>query len=468
MKAKRVLVIGLDSAPPKQVFEEWTDQLPNFRKLMDEGVYGPLKSTIPAITCPAWMSMMTSRNPGQLGFYGFRNRRDFSYEDYWIANSRYVREDTVWDILSREGLKVGLVGVPQTYPPKPVNGFMITSFLTPGIESRYTYPEELKEEISSIVGKYIIDCENFRTNDKQVLLDEIYEMTEKRFKLAKTFIREKPWDFFMMVEMGTDRIQHGFWKFCDKEHFKYEAGNEFESAFIDYYKYLDREIGEILELVDDETAVIVVSDHGAKKMDGAINVNDWLYKEGYLRLLEEPDGIIRFADAKVDWENSVAWGLGGYYSRIFLNVKGREKTGVIEPADFEKVRDEIKAGLESIKGPEGQDIGTIAHRPQDVYTGKYVDEAPDLIVYFGNLDWRATGSIGHDSLYSFDTEIGPDDAVHAQHGIFMLRAPGVEGGRRIEGLHIMDGAPTVLSLLGVPVPDEMEGKSIFDTLRGGV
>ena len=431
-------------------------------------MYGTRERTIPAITCPAWMSMMTSRNPGQLGFYGFRNRRDFSYEDYWIANSRYVREDTVWDILSREGLKVGLVGVPQTYPPKPVNGFMITSFLTPGIESRYTYPEELKEEISSIVGKYIIDCENFRTNDKQVLLDEIYEMTEKRFKLAKTFIREKPWDFFMMVEMGTDRIQHGFWKFCDKEHFKYEAGNEFESAFIDYYKYLDREIGEILELVDDETAVIVVSDHGAKKMDGAINVNDWLYKEGYLRLLEEPDGIIRFADAKVDWENSVAWGLGGYYSRIFLNVKGREKTGVIEPADFEKVRDEIKAGLESIKGPEGQDIGTIAHRPQDVYTGKYVDEAPDLIVYFGNLDWRATGSIGHDSLYSFDTEIGPDDAVHAQHGIFMLRAPGVEGGRRIEGLHIMDGAPTVLSLLGVPVPDEMEGKSIFDTLRGGV
>jgi predicted AlkP superfamily phosphohydrolase/phosphomutase len=465
LKANRVLVIGLDSTPPKQLFEEWREELPNFKSFMDEGVYGELKSTIPAITCPAWMSMMTSKNPGQLGFFGFRNRKGFSYSDMFIANSRYVREDTVWDILSRAGKKVGMVGVPQTYPPKPVNGFMVTSFLTPSIESQYTYPDELKEEIKSIVGRYIIDCENFRTDDKQELLDEIYEMTEKRFKLVKTFIKEKPWDFFMMVEMGPDRIQHGFWKYCDKEHFKYEPGNEFENAFIDYYRYLDRELGEVLDLVDDETAVIIVSDHGAKKMDGAINVNDWLYQNGYLKLHEEPEGVMRFGDARVDWENSIAWGLGGYYARIFLNVKGREDTGVIEPEDYEKVRDEIKAGLESIKGPDGEDIGTTAFRPQDIYKGKYVDEAPDLIVYFGDLFWRSTGSIGHDSLHSFETEIGPDDAVHAQHGIFMLKGPGIEGGRKLEGLHIMDGAPTVLSLLGVPVPDDMEGKSVLEKLK---
>ena len=365
---------------------------------------------------------------------------------------------------SREGTKWVWWGVPQTYPPKPVNGFMITSFLTPSIESQYTYPDELKEEIKSIVGKYIIDCENFRTENKQELLDEIYEMTEKRFKVVKTFIKEKPWDFFMMVEMGPDRIQHGFWKYCDKEHFKYEPGNEFENAFIDYYRYLDREIGEVLELVDDQTAVIIVSDHGAKKMDGAINVNDWLYREGYLKLHEPPEGVIRFGDAKVDWENTIAWGLGGYYGRIFLNVKGREDTGVIEPEDYEKVRDEIKAGLESIKGPDGEDLATTAFRPQDIYKGIHVDEAPDLIVYFDDLFWRSTGNIGHDSLHSFETEIGPDDAVHAQHGIFMMKGPGIPGGKKLEGLHIMDGAPTVLSLLGVPVPGDMEGKSVLDKI----
>lgn len=467
MKANRVLVIGLDSAPPKQIFEEWIDVLPNIKRLMDQGVYGELESTIPAITCPAWMSMMTSKNPGQLGFYGFRNRKGFSYDEMWIANSRYVREDTVWDILSRQGLRVGLVGVPQTYPPKPVNGFMVTSFLTPSIESQYTYPDELRDEIEALVGKYIIDCENFRTDDKKELLDEIYEMTEKRFKVIKTFMKEKSWDFFMFVEMGPDRIQHGFWKYCDKEHFKYEPGNEYENAFVDYYKYLDREIGEILGLIDDNTAVIVVSDHGAKKMDGAINVNDWLIQEGYLKLNGKPEGVVRFADAGVDWKNTMAWGLGGYYCRLFLNVKGREEHGVIDPQDYESVRDEIKAGLEAIKGPNGEDIGTRAFRPQDIYSGKYVDEAPDLIVYFGDLDWRSTGSVGHDSLYSFETEIGPDDAVHAQHGIFIMKAPGIEGGKKLEGLHIMDGAPTVLSLLGVPIPPDMEGKSIADMLKGG-
>jgi len=467
LKAKRVLIIGLDSAPPKQVFEEWVDELPNIKGLMEQGIYGELESTIPAITCPAWMSMMTSKNPGQLGFYGFRNRKGYSYDEMWIANSRCVREDTVWDILSRHGLKVGMVGVPQTYPPKPVNGFMVTSFLTPGIESQYTYPDELKDEIRSLVGKYLIDCENFRTENKQELLDEIYEMTEKRFKVVKSFVKEKPWDFFMMVEMGPDRIQHGFWKYCDREHFKYDEGNEYENAFIDYYRYLDREIGEVLGLVDDETAVIVVSDHGAKKMDGAINVNDWLIQEGYLKLSEKPDGVVRFGDVKVDWSQSKAWGLGGYYSRLFLNVKGREENGVIEPEDYERVRDEIKEGLESIKGPDGQDIGTRAFKPQEIYKGKFVEEAPDLIVYFGDLDWRATGSVGHDSLYSFETEIGPDDAVHAQHGIFIMKAPGVEAMGRVEGLHIMDGAPTVLSLLDIPVPDDMEGKSIVDIVKGG-
>jgi predicted AlkP superfamily phosphohydrolase/phosphomutase len=468
LNARKVLVIGLDSTPPREIFEMWRDDLPNFRRMMDEGVYGELESSIPAITCPAWMCMMTSRNPGQLGFFGFRNRKGWSYEDMFIANSRYVREDCVWDILSRQGLKVGMVGVPQTYPPKPVNGFMVTSFLTPGIESQYTYPAELKEEIASIVGEYIIDCRNFRTENKKELLDEIYEMTEKRFKVVKKFIAEKPWDFFMMVEMGPDRIQHGFWKYHDRTHFKYEEGNEFENAIFEYYKYLDRELGELLGMVDhDETAIIIVSDHGAKNMDGAINVNDWLIEKGYLVLKEKPEQVTRFAEVEVDWERTTAWGLGGYYSRIFLNVKGREENGVIDPADYERVRDEIKAGLEAIPGPDGQDIGTKAFRPQDIYVGDHVDEAPDLIVYFGDLNWRATGSVGHDSFYSFETEIGPDDAVHAQHGIFMMKAPGVEGGRRLEGLRIYDGAPTILSLFGLPVPAEMEGTSILDKAKGG-
>jgi len=208
----KVFVIGLDCAPPELVFERF--DLPNIQGLMD--CWGELKSTIPPITCPAWMSMVTGKNPGKLGFYGFRNRKGFSYDEMWIANSLAVKEDTVWDVLSRENKRVSIVGVPQTYPPKPVNGLMVTSFLTPDTDHQYTYPESVKTEIENLVGKYLVDVENFRTDDKARLLSQIYEMTEKRCKVVKHYLKQK-WDFFMWVEMGPDRIQHGLWKYFDKK-----------------------------------------------------------------------------------------------------------------------------------------------------------------------------------------------------------------------------------------------------------
>jgi predicted AlkP superfamily phosphohydrolase/phosphomutase len=451
----KTFIIGLDCAPPELVFKEF--DLPNIQGLMD--CWGELTSTIPAITCPAWMSMMTGKNPGKLGFYGFRNRKNFSYEDMWIANSLAVKEETVWDALSKAQKKVSVIGVPQTYPPKPVNGLMVTSFLTPDIDHQYTYPDAVKTEIQDLVGHYLLDVENFRTEDKQHLLSQIYEMTEKRCKVVKHYLKQK-WDFFMWVEMGPDRIHHGLWKFFDKDHRKYTE-SELSSAIPEYYTYLDGQIGEMLSLVDDDTCVIVVSDHGAKKMEGCININDWLIQEGFLHLTEPPKEITRFRDVKVDWEKTTVWAWGGYYSRIFFNVKGREQSGVLTREEFYDTREEIKKKLESMKDDKGNPLGTTAFRPEDIYTGKYVSQAPDLIVYFGDLYWRGTESIGHDSPYSFETEIGPDDCVHAQKGIFILKDPEERVKGEKEGLNITDCAPTVLDLMGVPQIPDMDGHSII-------
>ena len=231
---KKVLVIGLDCAAPQLVFERWKDELPNIKRLMERGVFGKLRSIVPPITCPAWMCMMTGKDPGQLGIYGFRNRGDYSYNNLRFPTSKSVKEDTVWDILSRNGKKVILLGIPLTYPPKPVNGLVISSFLTPSTDSEYTYPGDLKGEIEALVGDYIIDVENFRTQDKENLLVQIYDMTHKRFRVAKYLLEEKEWDFFAMVEMGVDRIHHGFWKFIDPEHRKYQIGNPFENSIKDY------------------------------------------------------------------------------------------------------------------------------------------------------------------------------------------------------------------------------------------
>ena len=457
--AKKVCIIGLDCAPPALVFEKWRDDLPVLRGLMEKGVYGPLKSTDPPITIPAWTAMVTSKNPGRLGLYGMRNRKDRSYDGMIFANSLLVKEDTLWDILSRKGKKVTLIGVPQTYPPKPVNGNMIACFLTPDTKSDYTYPKSLKEEIRSWVGEYIIDVDDFRTEEKGRLLGQIYEMTEKRFKVAHHLLTEKDWDFFMMVEMGVDRIHHGFWKFHDPKHVKYEPGSKYEHAIRDYYIYVDRKVGELLSLVDSETAVLVVSDHGAKAMIGGVCVNEWLMQKGYLHLQEQPAGVIPFGKAKVDWKKTVAWGEGGYYSRIFLNVKGREPEGVIEPLDYERVREELRKGLEAITDEKGGNIGTKVYKPEEVYSESR-RIPPDLIVYFGDLSWRSVGSIGLESILTFENDTGPDDANHDTHGIFIMKGQGVEGRGLRDGLNLLDVAPTVLSLMGIEIPQDMEGKVI--------
>jgi len=456
---KKVLIVGLDSVSPDLVFEKWREDLPVLRGLMEQGLYGRLESTVPPITIPAWTSMVTSKNPGRLGFYGMRNRVDRSYERMTFANSLLVKEETLWDILSRRGKKVTLVGVPQTYPPKPVNGHMISCFLAPDTNSTYTYPGSLKEEIRSWVGEYLIDVDHFRTEEKDRLLSQLYEMVEKRFEVAKHLLTEKSWDFFMMVEMGTDRIHHAFWKYFDPKHAKYVPGSKYEGAIRDYYRYADRKVGELLSLVDEETTVIVVSDHGAKAMVGGVCVNEWLLQRGYLHLMEKPAGVVPFAKVKVDWKKTVAWGEGGYYSRIFLNVKGREPDGVIDPSDYERVREELKKGLEAISDEKGVNIGTKVFKPEEVYS-ETRGIPPDLIVYFGNLSWRSVGSVGSGSILTFENDTGPDDANHDTHGILIMKGPDVKGHGAREGLTLFDVAPTVLRAFGMDVPKDMEGRII--------
>lgn len=459
MQVKKIAVIGLDCAAPQLVFDQWREQLPNLNALMSSGLYGKLESTVPPITVPAWSSMMSSKDPGQLGIYGFRNRRDYSYDGLYFADSRSVGYDRVWDILSRNGKKAILIGVPQTYPPTPINGIMVTCFLTPSTERQYTYPAGLRHEIESLVGQYILDVENFRTDEKDRILAQIYEMTEKRFRLARHFLKTRDWDFFMMVEMGIDRIHHGFWKYHDPQHPQYVPGNRYETAILDYYRYVDGEVGKLLELFDDKTAVLVVSDHGAKRMIGGICINEWLIQEGYLTLAEPVSEVVPINKAKIDWTKTIAWGEGGYYSRIFMNVQGREPQGIISPGQYEAIRDELARKFEAITDPQGKQIGTRVFKPQDVYR-ECRGVPPDLIVYFGNLDWRSVGSVGLGTVHTFSNDTGPDDANHDEHGIFILRGNGLPRGRELTGLHLMDVGPTILDLLGIDVPPSMEGKVI--------
>ncbi|HLE86438.1 MAG TPA: alkaline phosphatase family protein [Candidatus Brocadiaceae bacterium] len=454
---KKVFVLGLDSIPPELLFDRWLDQLPNIKRLISNSVYGEMKSTIPAITCPAWVSMMTSANPGRLGLYGFRNRLSYDYEGLSFANSSTIHQDTVWDILSKMGKKVVVIGVPMTYPPKPVNGCMVTCFMTPDTKCDYTYPHNLKDEVESIANGYILDVGEFRSDNKEPILKTIYDMTEKRFRLTRHFIRSKEWDFFMVVEMGPDRIHHAFWKYFDQDHPKHIRGSQYQDAILNYYKYLDEEIGETMKLLSDDTLILIVSDHGAKKMVGGICINEWLIQNGYLKLVQYSAESTPFNKSIVDWENTMVWGEGGYYGRIFMNVKGREPRGVIAPQHYEHFRNELIRKLEDLRDENGGNINTKVFKPEDIYT-ECNGIPPDLIVYYGDLFWRSIGSVGNRTIWASENDTGPDDANHSQYGIFIMRNGRSQYGVRREGVTLYDVAPTILNYMGVKVPEDMEGE----------
>jgi predicted AlkP superfamily phosphohydrolase/phosphomutase len=459
-QVSRVLVIGLDCAPPQLVFDRWAGELPVLDRLMRTGAWGVLASCHPCITVPAWSCMTASLDPGELGIYGFRNRRDHSYDGLSLADSRAVNAARVWDLLSTRGRPVIVVGVPGTYPPTAVDGVLVSCFLTPDPRTcEYTFPSGLRTEIQSLVGDYRVDVDGFRTSEKARLLADIETMTERRFRLVDHLLGSRPWSLCFMVEIGTDRIQHAFWRYADPEHRLYEPGNPYEHAILAYYRRVDERIGELLRHADGDTAVLVVSDHGAKRMDGAICVNEWLRRQGYLVLRSEPREPVPLRPEMVDWPRTTAWGEGGYYARVFLNVCGREPDGLVAPEDYERTRDELAHGLEALGDEHGRPIGTVAHRPEDLYPRRR-GVPPDLLVYFGDLHWRSNGRVGTGAVHVFENDTGPDDANHAREGLYILAAPGVNGGRGPER-DLRDVAPTILELLGEPVPASMQGTSML-------
>ena len=463
--AGKVAIIGLDCAEPSLVFDRWADELPNLTALRRAGVWGKLRSVDPPITVPAWSCMMTSQDPGRLGIYGFRNRKDHTYDGLCFATSRMLRVPRLWDRLGQQyGEHCIAMSVPQSYPPTPINGELMGCFLTPDTaKSNYTYPPELKSEIEQVVGQYLVDVPNFRSEEWDRILSDIHTMTERRFRLARHLLTTRDWQFFIMVEIGVDRIHHGFWRFHDETHPRHPKDNPYKDAIHDYYLEVDRHIGDLLEVLDEDTAVMVVSDHGIQKMDGGLCINEWLWREGYLAFEEEPDGLTPIAKIKIDWQRTRAWGEGGYYCRLCLNVAGREPQGIVPPSEYEPLRDELIAKLEALTDPEGRNIGTRAMRPSDLYEVAN-GIPPDLIVYFGNLGWRSVGSVGHGSIWTFENDTGPDFANHAPDGILILKAPGVPAGVELSDMSLLDVAPTVMELRGHPIPSEYLGRSLLTRL----
>jgi predicted AlkP superfamily phosphohydrolase/phosphomutase len=455
----KLVVVGLDCAAPELLLGD--ERLTNFRRLMDTGVYGRLESVVPPITVPAWMCMCTSRDPGSLGIYGFRNRADRSYGKFEIVSSKSIRAMAIWDYLALEGKKSVLIGVPPSFPPRKVNGICVGCFMTPSVDEAYTYPARVKDEIRELVGEYLVDVKGFRTEDKDWLRDEIFEMSRKQFTVVRHYIAHAEWDYFHFVNIALDRIHHGFWKYMDPRHPDHRPGSRYEHVVRDFYLHLDEELGRLFELLNEDAAVLVVSDHGAQPLQGGFCINEWLVQEGLLVLREYPGEVTPFARLDVDWSRTKVWSEGGYYARVYLNVEGREPDGAVPVAEVERLRRELAGKLRATTGPDGESLGTLVFAPQEIYR-EVRGVAPDLIVHFGALDWRSIGGVGYRGrLHVRENDSGPDDCNHAQFGAFILAGSNIPPLGELKGAQLLDMAPTLMEIGGYDVPETFQGRSLF-------
>jgi predicted AlkP superfamily phosphohydrolase/phosphomutase len=454
----KICVLGLDCAAPGIIFSD--GKLVNIRHLMANGIYGRLESVIPPITVPAWMCMSTSQDPGSLGVYGFRNRKDYSYNGLGFVTSKSIQAPAIWDCLAARGKKSIIVGLPPGYPPRPIIGISVGCFLTPDtVKGEFTYPADIKPRINALVGEYPTDVKAFRTDDKERLRKEIFEMSRKQWDVVRWLLTSQEWDYFHFVDIGLDRIHHGFWNYYDTQHVQYEPGNPYEGVIPEYYRWIDEQIGSVLSQLDRNTIVLVVSDHGAQRLDGGFAVNEWLIREGLLAVEEFPKEVIPFNKLRINWPKTKVWSEGGYYARVFFNVIGREPQGVIAASEYDGFQEEMKARFESLTDDKGQPLNNLVFKPKEIYKNVR-NVAPDLIVHFGGLYWRSIGSVGYGRLHVQENDTGPDACNHAQFGMFVLSAPNCALRGEYKGARLLDIAPMLLDLAGYEIPASMQGRSL--------
>ncbi len=392
--------------------------------------------------------MLSGRNAGELGLYGFRQRIPGTSR-LRIASSRDVRFKRIWERVEERGGKAATLFVPLTAPPSPSAGTMVAGMLH--ADGPATYPPSLEAELQQRFGPLIVDVADFRDGDLDRIFDELEAMRDQHFEIAKTIWREQKPELLTMVELGTDRLHHAAWHRIDPEHPRYIEGHPHEQRALDYYKGIDAHIGELLADTSDDDYVFVVSDHGAKTMQSGFAVNELLRREGWLHFCREPEGVEPLRNV-IDWSRTKAWAEGGYYARVFLNVAGRDENGVLAPAAIEASRRELAQLFERAVP------GTKAYWPEHSF-GVARGAAPALLVVLDNLHIRAIGTVGHGEGDALRVPGDRHDGCnHDWNGIYLLAGHGIAPGR--EDAEIFDIHASLMDILNLSGDPALHGRSL--------
>lgn len=498
---RKTIIIGLDGAT-FGVLDPYmkAGELPNIKRMCDSGFRGELRSSIPPVTGPSWVSFLTGKNPGKHGIFDFVRAGENEIRRQPV-NYRHIRSKTILNLANEAGRKVGIVNMPLTYPPPEIDGFVVTGLLTPGDAKNISYPAGLIDELNGKLGPYKMDVlwQFYGEAGVEKFLDEVLLLTEQRCKVFEHLMEEKEWDLFIAVFIGSDRIQHFLWKYIHpQDPGKLTAAEKrFVSRIKEYYRMVDRYMGMVLDRYGKDCNILMVSDHGFGPLVKKFYINRWLFEKGYLSLNNAGGGVVgkgiayaRKAIRRLDRTNvrrlipagirarkgfdlfsSMNMPLTRAYSAsnteqgIYLNLKGREPGGVINPGqEYELLRDEIIRELRRLRDPQtGEVVISHIHKREDIYTGPYVTGAPDIIFFVQEGAYLADVQL-KTSVFG-DADWASGWGTHRMDGIVLGCGPDIKKGERIEGAHIMDIAPTVLRLMEIPVPYDMDGKVLNNIIE---
>lgn len=511
-KSGKIVVVGLDGAT-FDLIKPWAEEghLPTLRRLMRDGAHGTLDSIVPPMTAPAWTSFATGVNPGKHRLYDWIAREPDSYR-FTPVTALDGKAPTLYTLLSGYDRRVVALNVPMTYPPVPVNGVMVSGMPTPSTNVTFTYPESLYQDILDAIGDYILypdPGEAYSDSGIDSFLERLYRSADLRMQaFAYLREREKP-DFAMMVFNGTDTVSHAMWKFMDRSHPLHDPSKfvKYGNAIRDYYKHVDGLLASVVNSLDQDSTLIIMSDHGFGPFHKFIHVNNWLIQQGFMSIKRDwrsrfkqktfnlgfapmnvynslmqlglgklkrevvrgqGQGLLKtfflsFAD--VDWSRTVAYSLGNV-GQIYLNVAGREPQGTVKPGEeYERVRVKIIDQLAKLRDPDtGECVVESIYRREDIYHGEMLEYAADIVFIPKRLEYFGFGEYEFGSHKIIESMRRGISGTHRMNGIFLAYGAPIKAGVEVTGASLIDLAPTILHLMSLPVPQRMDGQVLTEAI----
>ena len=516
MSKPRVLVIALAEAT-LDLIKPWVEagELPTFKKLMDEGSWGPLRSRMPLITPQMWGTIVTGKNPGEHGAFDFRQRGPDG--KFHPVDGSFLKAKPIWKLLSERNLYSGVVNVPFTYPPQAINGFMISGEDAPGAHRSIAAPSSVYDEVVEKFGRYRLKDIFPGGRKKEDYLTLIEEDVTKQTEVLEHLVSQKPWDFFLVFFSATAIAQHYFWSDMESN----DARNPFRDVVKTAYRCLDTAVGKLIAAAGPDATVFVISDCGAGKIQSGVQINTWLEQEGFLARKEPkpkaavsekqekpksggsrhliatlrkkvqgvmPQGLYFWvnntfggvkdwiqdylADSDIDWSKTQI-SSRGKEGDLFVNLKGRDPHGVVNPgAEYEAVRDRLIERLSKLVDPAtGLPAVDRVYKREELYQGPMLEWAPDLIIGWRDTLYQPTESDkDKDKIFVArwrEYMDWPTTGSHRMDGICFVKGPKVRRGQRIDGMGIADLMPTWLAAANQPVPADVEGRVISNLFVGG-